>query len=152
MSRVRAVVTVDVDRPPAEVFAYLADVARHGEWSPRPMRVEGVAPGTAVAAGTRFTSYGWLPNDKNHRNDVEVTGFEAPTRLDLTSTEGDDKFFNTFTVAPSGAGSRVERTMDMPRPGGLVGVAFPLLLAALIKPDLAKGLRAMKAHVEGART
>ncbi|MFN0280769.1 MAG: SRPBCC family protein [Kineosporiaceae bacterium] len=151
MSRVRAVVTVDVDRPPAEVFAYLADVARHSEWSPRPLRVEGVTAGAAVAKGTRFTTFGWLPNDSDHRNDVEVTGLDAPARLELTSSEGDQRFFNTFTVTPHGAGARVERAMDMPRPAGMLGLVFPLLLRALIKPDLAKGLRAMKAKVEGVR-
>lgn len=152
MSRVRAVVSVEVDRPPAEVFAYLADVGRHGEWSPRPLRIEGVAPGTAVVTGTRFTSVGWLPGDKDHRNEVEATGVDAPTRLELTSNDRGEQFFNTFTVTPSGSGSRVERAMDMPRPGGFVGLVFPVLLAALIKPDIAKGLRAMKANVEGART
>jgi uncharacterized protein YndB with AHSA1/START domain len=150
MSRVQVVAGVDVERPPDEVFAYLSDVARHGEWSPRPWRVEGLAPGAPVAVGTRYTSYGWLPGDKDHRNEVEVTALEAPSRLVLTSTDQGEQFVNTFTVTAQGSGSRVQRTMDMPRPGGLLGLAFPLLRAALIKPDVTKGLRNLGARVTAA--
>ena len=76
--RATVVSAVQVDRPPAEVFAYLADVARHGDWSPKAYRVDGVAPREQMTTGTRFTSYGWLPNDRNHRNDVEATDVQPP--------------------------------------------------------------------------
>ena len=149
-SRVQVVATVDVDRPPAEVFAYLADVARHGEWSPKPLRIEGVAAGTTAAAGTTFASYGWVPGDGDHRNDVEVTRSEAPARLELLSLDGDARFTHVFTVVPRAGGSRVQRVMDLPRPGGLMGVVFPLVARFLIRPDVAKGLRTLKANVEAA--
>lgn len=150
MSRVQVVASVEVDRTPAEVFAYLADVARHGEWSPRPLRVEGAAPGAPAAEGTRFTSYGWVPGDADHRNEVEVTQAEAPTRLRLRSTDGPVVCHNDFTVTPHGRGSRVERVMEMPRPAGLVGFVFPVIVRLVIRPDLAKGLRMLKTRVETA--
>jgi uncharacterized protein YndB with AHSA1/START domain len=150
MSRFQVVAGVDVDRPPAEVFAYLADVARHGEWSPRPWHAEGLTAGAPVSVGTRFTSYGWLPGDKQHRNEVEVTALEAPTRLVLTSTDAGEQFVNTFTVTPRGSGSRVDRTMDSPLPGGFIGLVFPVLRALLIKPDVAKGMRKLGANLEAA--
>ena len=150
MSRIQVTAAVDVDRPPAEVFGYLADVARHGEWSPKPLRIEGVAPGSAAAAGTRFTSYGWVPGDGDHRNDNEVTRSEAPSRLELVSMDGTSRFTSVFIVGPRGAGSRVERVLDMPRPGGLLGVVFPLLARFLVRPDVAKGLGMLKANLETA--
>ena len=88
--------SVHVERPPAEVFDYLADVALHGEWSPKPYRVEGVAAGQQVAADKRFTSFGWLPGDKDHRNDVEVTAVQAPSRRALSSTDKGHLTRNTF--------------------------------------------------------
>jgi uncharacterized protein YndB with AHSA1/START domain len=146
--RATVVSAVQVDRPAAEVFPYLADVARHGEWSPKGYRVEGVAAGEQVAVGDRYASFGTLLNDKDHRNDVEVTEVSAPTRLVLTSTEGGEHFVSTFTLTPTGSGTRVERVMDMPRPGGALGVAFPLISALVIKPDVSKGLGKLKARLE----
>jgi uncharacterized protein YndB with AHSA1/START domain len=148
MTRVTASATVDIAKPPTEVFAYLADVQRHAEWSPRPYRVDGLTAGAPVSAGTQFTSYGWLPNDKDHRNEVQVTELQAPNRLVLDALDGGEHFISTFTVTPSGSGSRVQRVMDMPRPSGFVGLIFPVILSALITPDVKKGLGKLKANVE----
>ena len=71
------------DRPEAEdVFAYLADVQKHKDWSPKAYRVEGLDG--PVRLGTTSTSYGWVPKDPDHRNDVEVTAFEPSTRIEFT--------------------------------------------------------------------
>jgi uncharacterized protein YndB with AHSA1/START domain len=100
-----------------------------------------------VVAGTHYTSYGRLPNDKDHRNDVEVTELTAPTRLVLTATDSGEKFVTTFTVTPTSTGAGIERVTDMPKPGGLVGFIFPVL-KALIQPDMTKGLTTLKTTLE----
>jgi hypothetical protein len=87
--------TVVVQRPQQEVFDYLTQVSRHGEWSPKPWRVEG-DPG-ALIQGSKFTSYGWVPGDKEHRNEVEVTE----------------------------SGTSVERTFEFPDPTGPIRMIFP---------------------------
>ena len=142
--------TVDIGRPPDEVFGYLADMGRHGEWSPKPFRVEGLPPGPVVA-GTTFTSYGWIPGDKEHRNDVEVTEVEAPARLVFRSNEKDQYFVNTFTVTPTAGGSRVERTIDIPVPKGLMGVLFPLILRLVVRPTVQKGMNMLQQNLESGR-
>lgn len=141
--------SVHVERPPTEVFDYLADVARHVEWSPKAYRVEGVAVGHQVTEGKRFTSYGWLPGDKDHRNDVEVTAVQAPSRLVLSSVDQGQVTVNTFMVTADRDGSRVERVMEVQRPGGVVGLVFPLIAMVLIRPDVAKGLARLKSNLEG---
>lgn len=146
--RVNVVVSVVVERPSEEVFDYLNDVARHGEWSPKAYRVEGVEVGTPAEEGTRYASYGWLPNAKDHRNDVEVTQVQRPDRLILTATDRGEKFMHTFTLSPAGSGTRLERAVDMPHPGGPVGVVFPLIVRFLIKPDVSRGLGMLKAKLE----
>jgi len=146
--RVTATASVDVGKPPADVFAYLCDVSRHGEWSPKAYRVEGLDTGTPVHVGTRYTSYGWLPNDKDHRNEVEVSELVPPARLVLTATDGGESFVSTFELTPSPAGTRVRRVLDMPKPGGILGLVFPVIVAALVKPDVAKGLSKLKANLE----
>jgi uncharacterized protein YndB with AHSA1/START domain len=140
--------TIDVAKPPAKVFDYLADVTRHGEWSPKAYRVEALSG--PVAQGTTFTSYGWVPGDGDHRNDVEVTTFDPPRLLVLTSSEKGATFVNTFTLTPSGAGTRVDRVMDMPRPDGVVGMLFPVLVRLVVRPAVGKGMTLLKKRVESA--
>lgn len=149
--RTMVVSSVQVQRKPAEVFEYLTDVARHAEWSPKAYRVEGISVGEQVTQGRRYTSYGWLPNDKDHRNEVEVTEVLAPQRLVLTSTDAGERYVSTFTLTPDGAGTQLERSVDLPRPGGALGLVFPLILSLLIRPDVAKGLGKVKATLEGGR-
>jgi len=83
------------------------------------------------------------------RDDVEVTAVQAPSRLALSSTDKGQLTLNTFTVAADGTGSRVERVMEVQRPGGVVGLVFPLIAALLIRPDVAKGLARLKSNLEG---
>ncbi len=148
MTRIIARASIDVARPVEQVFAAVADLRGHADWSPKPYRTEGLPEGAPVVQGTRYTSYGWLPNDKDHRNDVEVTELAAPTRLVLTATESGEQFVTTFTITPTGTGSRIERVADMPRPGGIVGLLFPVLLKVLIQPDMTKGLTTLKTSLE----
>lgn len=147
--RVIASFTVTIERNAEDVFDYLADVSRHAEWSPKPYRVEGVEPGPA-GLGTRFTSYGYLPRQPDHRNDVEVAQADRPRRLELVSTDGGERFVNTYVLTPDGNRTRVDRTFDLVRPSGALGVVFPILLAAVIKPDVRKGMGMLKANLERA--
>jgi uncharacterized protein YndB with AHSA1/START domain len=137
--------SVTIAQPPEQVFAYVTDVSKHAEWSPKPFRVEDLSG--PVTKGTTFTSYGTIPGDKNHRNDVEVTEYEPPSRFALRSAEKDEHFFNTFEISAEGAGSKLLRTMDMPVPGGFLGVVFPMFVP-LIRRDVQKGLNKLKANLE----
>jgi hypothetical protein len=64
----------------AEVaFAYLADVNRHAEWSPKPYWID-PPPELPLVVGSTFTSHGHIPGDKNHTNEVESSNSILPTR------------------------------------------------------------------------
>jgi uncharacterized protein YndB with AHSA1/START domain len=132
--------SVDTNASQATAFEYLADVSRHAEWSPKSYRAEMTSEGP-VRPGSTFRSFGALPGDKEHANDVEVTVLDAPRILVLTSTDKSDQFINTFDVESVGEGSRITRTMDSPNPTGLLRLVFPLIFALVIQPDVKKGLR-----------
>lgn len=144
--RIEAHLSTVVKRPPEDVFAYLADVNRHAEWSPKAYRVEGLDD--PVGLGTTFTSYGWVPKDADHRNDVEVTAFDAPRSIEFTGRERGEDFRNTYVLTPQDGGTRIDRTLDFPRPGGVGGVFFPLVLGGFIKPATNKGMKMLKANLE----
>lgn len=141
-----ATFTTTIDRTPEVVFAYLADVGKHAEWSPKPFRVEGhTGP---VKAGDTFTSIGAIPGDKNHRNDVTVTDCVPPQRLVLDSQEKGEHFVNTFELVAEGSGTKLTRTMETPPPPFPLSVVFPLIMAAVIRPDVQKGLSKLKENLE----
>ena len=141
-----ATFTTTIDRTPEVVFAYLADVGKHADWSPKPFRVEGhTGP---VNAGDTFTSIGAIPGDHNHRNDVTVTECVPSQRLVLDSQERGEHFVNTFELSAEGSGTRLTRTMDMPAPSFPLSVVFPLIMAAVVRPDVRKGLAKLKETLE----
>jgi uncharacterized protein YndB with AHSA1/START domain len=144
--RMSASWTVTIDRAPEDVFAYLADVTKHSEWSPKPFRAEGVSG--AVKTGDTFTSVGTIPGDKNHRNEVTVTECSAPTRLVLDAMDKGEHFVNSFDLQAQGGGTLVTRTMDTPKPGFPLSMVFPLIMVAFVKPDVQKGLQNLKATLE----
>jgi uncharacterized protein YndB with AHSA1/START domain len=135
-----------IQRPPDVVFDYLADVSRHAEWSPKPFHVDR-APGR-VEVGDTFSSIGTMPYDKNHRNDVTVSECTAPTRLVLDAVDRGEHFVNTFHLEQEGTGTRLVRTLDSPKPSFPVSLVFPLIMLVFIRPDVERGLRALKATLE----
>ena len=98
--------------------------------------------------GTTFTSYGWVPKDADHRNDVEVTAFDAPRTIEFTGREKGEDFRNTYVLTTQGGGTRIDRTLDFPKPDGIDGAFFPLVLGGFIKPATNKGMKMLKANLE----
>jgi uncharacterized protein YndB with AHSA1/START domain len=148
--RMTASWSVDIKRGADEVFDYLADFSRHGEWSPKPFRTEDLPSGSA-SPGLTFVSYGAIPGDKEHRNEVNVTEVQRPTRLVFSSTEPNGEVFvNTFTVTSRDGGSHVEREWDFPKPSGVMGVMFPVFMRAYVRPQVQKGLDKLKQVLESA--
>lgn len=141
--------SVEVDVSPDVAFDYLSDVSRHAEWSPRPFRVD-PEPTLPLRQGDSFRSYGEIPGDKQHVNEVEVTVVDAPHRLVLTSEDRGKKYVHRFDVESVGSGSRITRTVQAARPTGLLRLVFPLVFRLFIDPEVSKGMRMLKANLDGA--
>ncbi|WP_406193705.1 SRPBCC family protein [Kitasatospora sp. NBC_01560] len=74
--------SVDVDRPIAEVFAFLADGRNDPAFSPRVLTID-KAPDGPTAVGTVFTSTVKDAGMKTGRR-IRITELDAPTRLRWT--------------------------------------------------------------------
>ena len=107
--------TVFIGRPREEVFDYLADIANHPEFSDhylkdwRLTRVDSVGPG----AGARFRldapfqRFGWA--------DMTFIEVDRPFRIVAAGRGGKfnrNKTFSTWTLSPSGSGTRVEHSTE----------------------------------------
>ena len=141
--------TIEVATPPQVAFQYLTDIGRYPEWSPKPYRVDPV-PSQPLEQGVTFQSFGVVPGNKVHANQVEVTVVDAPHRLVLTSTDKGEKYVHQFDVEPSEGGSRITRTVDAPQPKGFVRLIFPLIFAVFINPEVTKGMKMLQANLANA--
>ncbi len=107
--------TVVIGRPREEVFDYLADIANHPEFSDhylkdwRLTRVDSVGSG----AGARFRldapfqRFGWA--------DMTFIEVDRPFRIVAAGRGGKfnrNKTFSTWTLTPSGQGTRVEHSTE----------------------------------------
>ena len=96
--------SIDIGRPPHDVFAYVSDMARHPEWQDKLLSctVEGEGPtriGTRVkqtrrvGGGTRtFT--------------LEVTDYDPPNRLGFRGVDGPVRPQGRITLEPLDGGQR----------------------------------------------
>jgi uncharacterized protein YndB with AHSA1/START domain len=109
--------TITIGRPREEVFDYLADIANHAEFSDHYLtdwhltRLDSVGRG----AGARFRHdrgridrFGWA--------DMTFIEVDRPFRIVAVGRSGKfnrNKTYTTWTLTPSGGGTRVEHTTEI---------------------------------------
>jgi carbon monoxide dehydrogenase subunit G len=139
--------TVEIARPPAEVFAFVAEPGNYARWQPSLVAVHphGVGPlrvGREVTEVRRFLG-----------RQVETTWtcveHEPARRSAIESPEGPIPFRATFDMAPAGRGTRF--TWVVETAGGAALVAAPLI-ARTTRRELATNAERLKELLEGRGT
>lgn len=144
--RVVRTFSVEIDRSAEEVFAYLSNITRHGEWSPAELRIEPVVPGGAVAVGAQYRSFGTTLN-RPFENLVQITELEPNMRFGFSAqTKKFGTFQHTFVLTPTLTGVRVDRIIDAPKMGVIAALRDRLVLNSLQE----KTLELLKARFENA--
>jgi uncharacterized protein YndB with AHSA1/START domain len=101
---IRIQLTVEIARPPSEVFAYISDPAHLSEWQGT-AEVEQLTPGP-VREGTRFRE---VHEQMGRRIEsvTEVTGYDPDTHFAVDITEGPMPIDGEWNLEPSAAGTEV---------------------------------------------
>ena len=99
--------TIEIDRPPEDVFAFATDLVRFGEWQKDVVRLE-LHGGGPLGVGSRFTTTRQL-GGVEYKTTQEVTEFSPPSRFAAASVGW---------TAAHGRGSRPPSTL---RGGGSAG-------------------------------
>jgi uncharacterized protein YndB with AHSA1/START domain len=138
--------TVEIARPPAEVFAYLADPTRFAEWQRDVVRVE-VEGGHPPGLGGRFTTTRRIGGVERTMTQ-EVTELRAPRSWAVQGVDGPIRPSASVTVEPldGGAASRVTFALDFEGHG----IGRPLLPAVRRQAQRAAPVsyRALKERLE----
>ena len=142
---------IDVNATPDQVFAYVADVAHHGDWAnPKAgLQVEALSDGE-TGIGSKFRSQQKFLG-KDTGAEITVTRFEPPRVLAFDAVhagkKGPERYTSTFTFTPADGGTRVERRIDRNPPMGVMGV----IAKPAIKADAMKALKHLKANLENVK-
>jgi uncharacterized protein YndB with AHSA1/START domain len=114
-----------VKAPQQNVFDYVADVERHGEWASEPdhMQVSAEKAGPP-AVGARYKAEGVL-NGRVNPSVVTITELQPPNRLAFDAEDSNSVFRHEFIFSPGDGGTKVRRNVTMTK-GPFY---FPLVLA-----------------------
>lgn len=139
---------IQVGAKPDEVFAYVSDFTRHGEWAnPKAGLVVESVSGGATAVGSKFRSSQSFLGKKTGA-DITVTAFEPARRLAFEAVQagkkGEERYTNTLTFTPSRDGTLVERAIERQPPSMLLSVLYPV-----IRADAMTALRRLKTRFQG---
>ena len=139
--------SVVVNKPADEVFAFISDVNNHAKWSATAYRVEEVSD-PSFATGSTFASYGVSRDSDDKRNEVTVLANDANELFSLSSLEDGEEYLNSFSLTPEGDGTKVDKVIDMPKPGGPMGMMFAGIFKSVIAPRISESMDKLKEVVE----
>jgi uncharacterized protein YndB with AHSA1/START domain len=134
---------------PEVVWPWVGQLEKHAEWSPKPYTIEWLT-GEPNAVGSRYRSVGWVPGDKHHVNEGEITESVPNERFALRADDDQGPFANTFTLRPVDAGTEVVFRLVFPPMKGALALLVPVLFGTVGKADVRKRMRLLKAKVEAA--
>jgi uncharacterized protein YndB with AHSA1/START domain len=136
--------TITIDRPPASVFAYLADLENLPAWNYALAETRQVSPGPP-GVGTRYRQTRTIP--VHAEESLEITEFTPNRQLAVQGTLNAFPAHLTYTLQPAGEGSTLVNTVELqaPRPLNLLGP----VVAGRIKSAVAANLADLKRLLEG---
>jgi carbon monoxide dehydrogenase subunit G len=136
--------SIEIERPPSEVFAFLAEPDNLPRWQPAVTEVAATPPGQ-LSGGARLTEARTFLGVRI-RSTLEVTAFEPDHRLDLTTVEGPARFGVSHRLEPTNGGTRVTIAGEG-EPGSALRLAGPLLRRA-VERQARDDLRRLKRLLE----
>ncbi len=112
MTTITAAHTVDIEKPTEEVFDFVADQANEPKWHTDVLEV---SPPTPLSPGGTVT---WLVKFMGKNTYVnDVTAYEPPQRIVLTTREGPLKPVLTHKFESHNGGTRYTRSVRIPIEG-----------------------------------
>ena len=124
--------TVEIDRPQAEVFAYLNELDRHPEWQ-EDLISSKIASEGPVGVGARATDKRKVPGGPREMT-YEVTQYDPPRKSSWQGLDGPVRGAGSVNVEPVGDGSRSRVTLEL----DLKGHGLGLLIAPFARRQTAR--------------
>lgn len=134
--------SIEIDRRPEDVFAYLDQLERHGEWQSEVVSAEIVTSAT-VGVGTRVREVRRFAGREMDAA-YEITEHDPPRRTAFRGSEGPVRPVGTVTVEPLGDGARSRVSIDF----DVVGHGFGKLIAPLARMHARRTIPGMQEQLK----
>ncbi|MEU5153740.1 SRPBCC family protein [Glycomyces sp. NPDC021274] len=135
--------TITIARPPAEVFAYLAELENIPQWNYAIGETRRTSAGP-VGVGSQYTQVRTIPAHAEEQ--LEITGFEPDSELTITGDLGPFHGEITYRLAPAEGGTALTNSMAL-QASGPARLIAPLA-ATRVKNAVAANLEALKQLLE----
>jgi uncharacterized protein YndB with AHSA1/START domain len=141
------VLTIEIARPPDEVFSYVTDPSRFAEWQADAASGRLVGSGVSVV-GSRFTSTRRIGR-LERTTTSEITEINPPKSWAAHGVDGPIRPIMHVTVAPLEEGARSCVTIDVDFLGHGIGTLLVPFVRWLGRRDSPTNCRNLKERLEG---
>jgi uncharacterized protein YndB with AHSA1/START domain len=138
---------VFINAPPEKVYAYVADVGRHGEWASEAdaMAISAEAPGEPTV-GRTYKAEGTLLGKRNPST-VKITALSPPKTIEIEAEDSSGISGHVFTLTPQDGGTLVTRQIyGVKQP--LLGPIFFMIFKSKIDVNFNGALNNLKSKLE----
>ena len=139
--------TVEIARRPEDVFAYIDDLERHGEWQEEIVsaRVEGEGP---TRVGTRCVEVRKVPG-REQTVTYEITEHDPPRSFAFRGVDGPIRPVGKGTIEPLDGGERSRFTIEFDfETHGFAGKALRPIALMQARKAIPKGQQRLKERLE----
>ena len=142
----KIVESIEIARSPEDVFAYIDQLERHGEWQSQIVSSQRETDGP-TRVGTRATDVRRVPVGKQSVT-YEITEHEPPRKTSFKGVNGPVRPVGTVTVEPAGEG-RSKLTLELDLQGhGLLGMVFAPLARSQSRKLVPQDQKRLKERLE----
>jgi uncharacterized membrane protein len=138
--------SVEIARSPEDVFAYIDQLDKHGEWQEQIIRTRVDTEGP-TRVGTRATDTRRVPGGPRDIS-YEITEHDPPRRASFRGTSGPVRVAGSVSVEPVGDGSRSRLTLQLDFEGRGLGIVFAPLIRSQARKQVPKDHVRLKERLE----
>jgi len=138
--------SVEIERSPAEVFAYVTDPRRMPEWQQG--AISGHMDGPMTQVGSRCTTVRKI-GGREREVMTTITEYDPPRRWADRGVDGPIRAIVAVTVEPLGDASRSRLTIDLDFTGHGIGkLLVPLVVRRQAAGEMPQNVRRIKQRIE----
>ncbi len=140
--------SIEIDCPPEQVFDYLSQLDRQGEWQDAVKSIEVLTPGpTAVGTRARIVREG--PGG-DQTITYEITEVDRPRSSAFKGIDGSIRPMGRYVLTPLDGGARTKYDFEFDfETHGLTGKMFGKMARRGAEKELPEDLARLKAKLEG---
>lgn len=138
---------IEINRSPSDVFAYVEELDRHGEWQDAIISAR-KEPAGSTRIGTHNFEMRRMPGGPR-QVESEIVEYEPPRRIAARGVNGPVRATVVITLEPFDGGSRSRFTIELTLVGRGIGKLFALLARRSARKQVPRDLLRLKRILEG---